>query len=387
MKMNSNGRSSRITAFLKKYANFIFFAAVALITIIILRVEVDYNEFVSILKASNLWFLLVGILFLVIYWLLEAYMLRALIRHDYPKESMGHAFTLTMIGQYYNLITPGASGGQPLQLIEMTSRGISAGFGTAVLVQKYALYQLSVTVIGIAGCLINLPMISAWQGTSAFLIVFGLCINILGSLLVIIVSLYPNFARVMLHWFIKLGTAMHLVKKPAKAHEKADHFVSEYKVAISALKDHIRETEWLLAVNLFAVAIYFCITYWIYRALGMSELNAFQIIAIQSVLYLVYTFIPLPGGSGGAEIGFTLIFGSVFGPAKTSVAMVIWRIITFYFILCFGGVYVALHSLLNPYQKGKKLKSSHSRENRPTVNGSGGNFERNRQQENHRNGF
>lgn len=61
------------------------------------------NEFVSILHESNLSFLAVGLLFMILYWLLEAYMLQSLIRHDYPEESFGHSFTLTMIGQYYNL--------------------------------------------------------------------------------------------------------------------------------------------------------------------------------------------------------------------------------------------------------------------------------------------
>ena len=189
MKTNSSGRKGRFSAFLKKYANFIFFSAVALITVIVLQRNVDYNEFVSILHESNLSFLAVVLLFMILYWLLEAYMLQSLIRHDYPEESFGHSFTLTMIGQYYNLITPGASGGQPLQLLEMTSRGISAGFGTAVLVQKYALYQLSVTLIGITGCLINYQMIASWHGLSKAMIVFGLMINILGSLAVVIVSL------------------------------------------------------------------------------------------------------------------------------------------------------------------------------------------------------
>ncbi len=383
MKTNSSGRKGRFSAFLKKYANFIFFAAVALITVIVLQRNVDYNEFVSILHESNLSFLAVVLLFMILYWLLEAYMLQSLIRHDYPEESFGHSFTLTMIGQYYNLITPGASGGQPLQLLEMTSRGISAGFGTAVLVQKYALYQLSVTLIGITGCLINYQMIASWHGLSKAMIVFGLMINILGSLAVVIVSLYPNFARIVARWCVKAGAKMRLVKDPEKTYKKADHFVAEYEVAISALKDRLRETAWLFAVNLFAVTIYFCITYWIYRALGLNEMNAFQIIAVQSVLYLVFTFIPLPGGSGGAEIGFTLIFGSIFGPAKTSVAMVIWRIITFYFVLCAGGIYVSLHSLFNPYMKRKKLSSTR-KDTAPEPETSGGQFERNRQQHHHR---
>lgn len=137
-------------------------------------------------------------------------------------------------------------------------------------------------------------MIASWHGLSKAMIVFGLMINILGSLAVVIVSLYPNFARIVARWCVKAGAKMRLVKDPEKTYKKADHFVAEYEVAISALKDRAARNS--LAVRRQSVRRndLFRITYWIYRALGLNEMNAFQIIAVQSVLYLVFHLFRCP---------------------------------------------------------------------------------------------
>lgn len=70
-------------------------------------------------------------------------------RRENPDEKIPFAWTLTIVGQYYNLITPSAIGGQPLQLYEMAKKGYGFGVGTAVLVQKYALYRVTVTFLAI----------------------------------------------------------------------------------------------------------------------------------------------------------------------------------------------------------------------------------------------
>lgn len=43
----------------------------------------------------------------------------------------------------------------------------------------------------------------------------------------------------------------------------------------------------------------------------------------------INAFVPTPGASGGAEAGFLLIFGPIYGVGNTAVAMILWRIIAF----------------------------------------------------------
>lgn len=349
--------------FIINYYNYVIFILVAIITCYIIYKEVDFKEFVDVIQHSSFGYLALAILFLFLYWLMEAFMLQMLIKFEYPDETFGHAFSLMMIGQYYNQVTPSSSGGQPLQLLEMKTKGISLGFGTAVLVQKYALYQLSVTLIGIIGALFNIKLIMSWPPLGIVLLAIGITINLIGSILIILVALNPKIASTILRWLINVGAKLRLIKNKKKWFKRVDNFVNDYKVAIGALKDRVKETIFLFAFNLLAIIVYYTITYWIYRSLGLSSFSVWKIVLIQSVLYLMIAFVPLPGAAGGAELGFAIVFGAIFGAAISSVALITWRIITFYFILLFGAVYIGIRSLLIGKRKPEKLKKKNSDEN------------------------
>lgn len=341
MKKSNDSRWSRL---FKKYWNFLLFALVAVITVWVIHRDLNLSVFMEIYNSANKVYFLIGTLFQLIYIMIEAWLLRCLIRNQYPKETYRQSFTLTIIGQYYNLVTPGASGGQPLQLIEMASQGVATGYGTAVLVLKYMLYEVSVTLVGMVSCLLNLGMILSMNGTSKAFIVFGLLINILGSALILLVAFRPAIAKFVMVSLVRLGCLLHLIKDRESWMKKVTGFVDDYQQAITTFSDDPKEIARLFIVNVLAICLYFGITYWVYRALGLHEYHWFQIVGIQAILYLFYTFIPLPGGSGGAEIGFSVILGPVFGAGKAAVAMVIWRFLTFYLVLIFGGIYIALHS-------------------------------------------
>lgn len=76
------------------------------------------------------------------------------------------------------------------------------------------------------------------------------------------------------------------------------------------------------------------------------------------------TVMPTPGGAGGAEYTFTLLFGMLLGPAKLLMALVLWRIITYYSCIVFGA-----GALLIKDTASKKLNrvSKHSQKHQPKI--------------------
>jgi len=59
---------------------------------------------------------------------------------------------------------------------------------------------------------------------------------------------------------------------------------------------------------------------------------------MQVVFYFILPFMPTPGGSGTAEMGFASLF-SFFVPLHLLVLFVgAWRFIVFYFNLCIGAI-------------------------------------------------
>ncbi len=60
-------------------------------------------------------------------------------------------------------------------------------------------------------------------------------------------------------------------------------------------------------------------------------------ITYHAFIIMFATVMPTPGGAGGAEYTFTLLFGMLLGPAKLLMALVLWRIITYYSCIVFGA--------------------------------------------------
>lgn len=69
------------------------------------------------------------------------------------------------------------------------------------------------------------------------------------------------------------------------------------------------------------------------EAAGLPTLSFYDSICIQSFVLFTANLIPLPGASGGAELAFTMYFGSFFkigAISKIKPAILMWRFITYY---------------------------------------------------------
>ncbi|MEG0494908.1 MAG: flippase-like domain-containing protein [Eubacterium sp.] len=228
----------------------------------------------------------------------------------------------------------------------MSKRGYRMGSGTAVLVQKYALYQITVTFLAILATFLNLGTINSSLAAAKWLIAIGLLVNIAGVILVFILALSPKMAKSIMMATVNLLLFLHIFKDTQKYYGKVEHFIAEYSDAIKALKEHKMETVKLFAVSIVQILVFYCINYLVYRSLGLHDANAFTIISMQAILYVAVAFIPTPGAAGGAEAGFALLFGPIYGAVNTSVALILWRIITFYFIILFGGIFLSIRSII-----------------------------------------
>lgn len=338
-------KKSRLSKIWEKYSNIIFLVFLIGATTLIILTQVDPETFIKTIKQANGWYLLLGIGCVFVYWNLEAFMLFKLMRRDNPAETFHFAWTLTIVGQYYNLLDPSSTGGQPVQLYEMSKRNYKLGSGTAVLIQKYALYQITTTFLALISIIFCITELHQSLDAAKWLIIIGLILNVAAVILIIILVFRPKSAKAIILGCVNFLLKIRILKNPEKYYRKVDHFVGEYKMAIDALKSHKLQTAQMFIISIIQMLIFYSINYWVYLSLGLSAVNAITIISLQAILYVAVAFVPTPGAAGGAEAGFLLIFGPIFGPAYTPVAMILWRMISFYFILLFGGIYLSIHSI------------------------------------------
>jgi hypothetical protein len=83
-----------------------------------------------------------------------------------------------------------------------------------------------------------------------------------------------------------------------------------------------------LVVTMLQLASLYMIPWFVLKAFGIDA-DFLECLAAGSMVQMVASAVPLPGGTGGAEGGFIMFYGHMFGSA-TSAGFLIWRIVTFF---------------------------------------------------------
>lgn len=99
--------------------------------------------------------------------------------------------------------------------------------------------------------------------------------------------------------------------------------MSTFSSAFRAAAAHRRALLAAEVITLLQLGCMYALPYFVLRAFGL-EANPIVCLASGSMVELLVNAIPLPGGAGGAEVGFSYLFGGMFG-WHLSAGLVIWR--------------------------------------------------------------
>ena len=97
------------------------------------------------------------------------------------------------------------------------------------------------------------------------------------------------------------------------------------------------------------------VIYFIFRAFGYHNVGYLEIVAVQSLLQVSVSFMPMPGASGAQEIGFSSFFRNYFVNDDLYAAVMVWRFFTYYLVVIAGAILVVADQVW--YRK-KKLKEA-----------------------------
>jgi uncharacterized protein (TIRG00374 family) len=320
----------------------LFLMGVILITILVFYRQIDVNSVLEILKTTQLRFLFVGIGCMFLFWLFEAYMLDMLMHKLSGRRQLWTTIKMTIVGQYYSFITPFASGGQPAQLYIMQKDKISASKATVILASKFIIFQVTVTLYSLILVMFHLKTLIMTSTQISTFVFMGLTINTVGLSVIILIALNPALLKRIAYRVIRLLVGLRIIKDENSKDEKIDRFTEEYLEGIEALKQDPLLTIYMLGLSILQLTAFFSITFFVYKGLGLSGISAFRIISLQAMLYMAVSFVPIPGTVGASEAGFALLLGSVFHGNFLGAALLLWRVITYYFGLIFSGLFSLL---------------------------------------------
>lgn len=308
------------------------------ITLFIMGRNFDLNTLKSILSNVNKTYIIAALIALLVYLALETFMIHDLLRATHKKSEFFTAFKTTMIGQYYSLITPFATGGQPVQLYVMNKDKVPVGKASAVLANKFIFYQVGITIYSLVLFLFGFRNFKALIGPSLAFIITGLCINTFGLSFICMTIYNPENLKGILIKILGFLSKIKLIKNPDKKFEKYEHMIMDYRKSIDLVindKGLIFRNSFMTLVQLTA---YFSITFFIYKSLNLTGYSFIQILSLQSFLYMAVSFIPTPGTVGASEIGFHSIFAAVFSNNIMGYALFLTRGINYYINLLISAL-------------------------------------------------
>ncbi|HPE95069.1 MAG TPA: lysylphosphatidylglycerol synthase transmembrane domain-containing protein [Bacillota bacterium] len=243
------------------------------------------------------------------------------------------SMTYAAIDLYFCAITPSASGGQPAATYYMAKDGVSVANSSAAIL-FFTLQCKIINFLYLAVVLIFRPLFVTTQSLAfRIMLVAGICVSFLLMLFITIAMLKPVIVEKLVSVLCRLLSALKLIKRSQKTAERFRHVGLDFKVAAKELCGKKRVFFKSLLFCFFQRTALFSVVWFIYRALGFSQLDFLTVISCQVLLSVAVDFIPLPGAIGATEMSFLHVFRGIFPQAALLPAMLMTRMCNFYLCL------------------------------------------------------
>ena len=328
---------------MNKTARNVFIAVgVSLIFLLIFLSLTDFDQAVKSLENAKMGYLFICLGISVGIWFFEALTVKIISNMQEEKLSLFYLFKITVLGTFFSAITPFAVGGQPVQIIYMQRKGIKAAKASAIIISRFITYQIVITVIGVIAMFFAYPFMKDKVSNLAVLSVFGFLINSAVLFFLFLFSLNKTITSKLILFFLKILHKIKIVKNMEKAQEKT---INELERFHATLKEAIKKPyKYFLAFVFTFIQMFLVMSlpYFVALSLGLNN-NFFEMIAAQSVLYLIIAMIPTPGASGASEGGYTLFFSPFFG-TNVGAGLLLWRLFSYYLNIIIGGLVAFLES-------------------------------------------
>ena len=309
----------------------------------------DNNNIFAVIssRGNNLWWIAGGLAMYVIFVLAQVMMYFELIKSLTGQKRLKLAYEVAVVGKYYDNVTPFAVGGQPMQMVKLAKNGISAGVSTSIPVIKMISNSIIHMLLALFFFVFGIPNIPMASGLNRFILIIFVILGVVGLIVSLLVTLFMimlstgNFVtRSFISGILRLGYKMKLVKNYRQSLRKTINQVAEYRNSMKYLLKNKALFFKMIILNILECLSYAMMAYFVARAFvsgGDSATFGFLLACLAKyyICYMASCYIPLPGGTGLMEITFIFLFGIVVGDYIVW-ALLVWRFISYYFILIHG---------------------------------------------------
>ncbi|MBQ6730706.1 MAG: flippase-like domain-containing protein [Bacilli bacterium] len=362
-----------------KYILNISLVLIATSLAIFFAIKDDASEIWKTLVTANLSYILIVVGMMVGCILVRSFLYFCFAHLFTRKYHFHQAIAVDQIGQFYNAITPGASGGQIMQAYTYKKQGVPVSGAVSILAMYSIVYQVILITFGTISFIvkydfitklgyipttikinevpINLPI---WPLT-----IFGFVLNVGVIGIVFLMGYWHGFHNFVMGPVVSLLSKIKIVKNPDKMRENLRIQVENFKIEFRRLSTNIPFLLLVIVSFVIYMNLKFCIPYFVGKALGnQSDAATFlDCIYLSNYHQMITGLIPIPGSAGVSEFvfynlfmnenkletGFFCVFNEYGIPDAAATrtlcrsALLIWRSSTFVIPILIGGVVAAFY--------------------------------------------
>lgn len=329
----------------RRFLNYAFILGTLAVVLYIGLSSNDLGAALDALRQLQPAWLIGALLCMAMFVLSDAFSVWYFLRKQGYRVRPGTALFVGIAGTYYSNITPGATGGQPMQVYYLHKEGVPVGIATSALVVKFFCFQCMLSVICGLLWFTQFDWIMSQVGASKWLLIIGFTYNTVMIIAVLLMAINKRFVAFLLRKGVNLLSKMHILKNPENAHVKVMSTLDSFHSSVMMLRRSPKDFVAQLLMGAFQLLVQMAVTYCIYEGFGLSGVSFLQIISLAVMLYTSAAYTPMPGASGAQEGVFALYFGQVFPDGTRLMGLLLWRFFTYYLGLLVGAVVTTVHGL------------------------------------------
>ena len=325
--MQANGGESNVKSVRKSV---LFLACVAVAYVLYLVISGQLGSFFEALANVSLGWVAIAILCYVVYYVLGVAAYAIAVVGD-PKSPLGicDLMSVEATGIFFSNLTPNGTGGAPAQILRLTRSGLSVGSAGALQYTRFIIYEAGE---GVFAALMLIPRMGYFLDTygNVFLVgalLFGAKVVEVVSLL--LVCLLPRQVNAVGSWALRLIHRLRWIgdERYERWSTVVNEQIYEFSSGFKAGARNVRLMALTMVVSLVQLGFQYALPWVVLQAFGKQG-DFLTCLACGSMLELLTSAIPLPGGTLGAEGGFAFLFGSMYGETL-SAGYVVWRMVEY----------------------------------------------------------
>ena len=328
----------------KKY----FFLTIFFIIIILLTYYNIFDKESIYLITHNInklsiYSILICTLFIILYFLLQAIYMKTTLSSLKVKVSFIKCIYYCLIEFYFSGITPSSTGGQPLQIYQMTKDKIPIRKSYITLMLNTIYFKLIILILGIISFFYTKDYLFN-NKIYLFFFILGIIVDFILVICLVLLIFKQSIIKKVL---IKIINKLKQIKifKNKLDDFNINEILKKYKDELNFIKKNKKIIIFNFFLTFIQRLLLFSIAYILYASLGFKKYNYIYLLMIQISVQVAIEALPLPGGSGLSENMLKNMFITLFGIKLCDMAMIFTRTFAFYIPLIVSGLIILSYNI------------------------------------------